>query len=152
MPGLRSAIAGLFLETPVRSQTLEGMAGRLAESGRSLEQRFVAAPDTPANREQLSHIIGIERWGQSRLQVPLGKPYVRDEYDGYRPPSGATWPELCAAFVEARSATVALAGQLGQAGVSPATYVPHNQIGEISVKSWLQYLNMHANFEGKRVK
>jgi len=149
--GLRETIANRFLEQPFKGLTAEQMAERLELAGRTLERTFAAATDNPDNRKLLSHITGIERWGQSRLQAALGAPLLMDEYDGYRPPREAGWAELQAAFHSTRQQTVAQARQLGQA-VSAGVKLPHNQFGPLTVRSWLRYLDIHASMEAKKLR
>jgi hypothetical protein len=149
--GVRASITNRFLEQPFRNLTAEQMAERLELDGRTLERTFAAAKDSPDNRKLLSHIGGIERWGQSRLQVALGAPLAMDEYDGYRPPREASWAELQDAFRSTRQQTVALAGQLDQP-VTSGVKVPHNQFGPLTVRSWLRYLDMHATWEAKKLR
>jgi hypothetical protein len=74
-----------------------------------------------------------------------------DEYDGYRPPREATWFALQDAFRTTRQETVALARQLDQA-VAAGVKAPHNQFGPLTIRSWLRYLDMHANLEAKKLK
>ncbi|MFZ2357822.1 MAG: hypothetical protein WA040_00620 [Anaerolineae bacterium] len=109
---LRESITNRFLERPFRNLSAAQIAQRLELDGRTLERTFAAAKDNEHNRKLLNHIIGIERWGQSRLRVALGEPLAMDEYDGYRPPRKASWSELQNAFRSARQQSVALADQL----------------------------------------
>jgi len=101
---------------------------------------------TERNYKRLNHIIGIERWGQQRLKVALGTPFVMDEYDGYRPPFGLSWNELQDMFNQTRLDTLALANRLNEQGAVQKT-VFHNTFGEISTTHWLYYLRVHANSE-----
>jgi hypothetical protein len=149
--GLRESITNRFLERPFRNLSAEQMAERLELNGRTLERTFAAASDSEHNRRLLSHITGIERWGQSRLRVALGEPLAMDEYDGYRPAAEASWAEVQDAFHDTRQHTVALARQLGPA-VDAGVHVPHNQFGPLTVRSWLRYLDIHANMEAKKLK
>jgi hypothetical protein len=149
--GLRQSITNRFLEQPFRRLTAEQMAERLELNGRTLERTFAAAKDSEHNRRLLSHITGIERWGQNRLQVALGAPLTMDEYDGYRPPREAGWAELQDAFRSTRQQTAALARQLGPA-VEAGVRVPHNQFGPLTLRSWLRYLDIHANMEAKKLR
>ncbi len=149
--GLRETITNRFLERPFRNLTAAQMAERLQLDGRVLERTFAAAQDSAANRQLLSHITGIERWGQSRLRVALGAALTMDEYDGYRPPQDADWTTLQDALRSTRQETVALAQQLGQA-VEAGVKIPHNQFGPLTVRSWLRYLDIHANLEAKKLK
>jgi hypothetical protein len=149
--GLRETITNRFLEQPFKSLTVDQMVERLELDGRTLERTFAAAKDNEANRKLLSHITGIERWGHSRLRVALGAALTMDEYDGYRPPREATWFALQDAFRTTRQETVDLARQLDQA-VAAGVKAPHNQFGPLTIRSWLRYLDMHANLEAKKLK
>ena len=148
---LRESITNLFLERPFRNLSAAQMAQRLELDGRTLERTFAAAKDNESNRKLLSHVSGIERWGQSRLRVALGEPLVMDEYDGYRPAAAVSWAELQDAFHSTRQQTVALAGQLDQP-VTSGVKVPHNQFGPLTLRSWLRYLDIHANMEAKKLR
>ena len=149
--GLRESITNRFLERPFRNLSAAQMAQRLELDGRTLERTFAAAKDSEHNRQLLSHVSGIERWGQSRLRVALGEPLAMDEYDGYRPAREASWAELQDAFRSTRQQTVALAGQLDQTVIG-GVKVPHNQFGPLTVRSWLRYLDIHANMEAKKLR
>ena len=148
---LTDAVSGLLLERPFKNKDMAEIAQELDLAGGRLKRTFAAAKDNPDNRRLLSHIVGMERWGQSRLRVALGEPLTMDEYDGYRPPRESTWPALQDAFSETRQQTVAVVQQLGKANVADVK-VPHNQFGPLSVRSWLRYLEMHANLEAKKLK
>ncbi|MBK9051377.1 MAG: DinB family protein [Chloroflexi bacterium] len=141
----------LFLEWPARRHTVRQMAQTLERSGIALSQRFAQLADNERNRQVLNHIIGIERWGQSRLRVALGDAFVPDEYNGYRPARESDWPTLKQQFTETRAQTTALAHELDKAGVTKRK-IRHNMYGEISVKGWLRYLNVHANLESKKMR
>lgn len=134
----------LIIERPARKKTLDDLIADLEATARTGQANLDAAADTPENREIARHVIGIERWGQRRLRVPLGEPAVHDEYDGYRPPENADIADLRAAFRETRKETLALAHRLIETDANGDTTVRHNQWGELSVRSWLYYLNFHA--------
>jgi hypothetical protein len=148
---LRESITNRFLERPWKNLSAEQMAQRLELDGRTLERIFAAAKDGETNRKLLSHITGIEHWGQSRLRAALGEPLVMDEYDGYRPPREAGWAELQDAFHSTRQQTVVLARQ-AEPGIVAGVKVPHNQFGLLTVRSWLRYLDIHANTEAKKLR
>lgn len=148
---MRKIIAFLFLEWPARRHTMAQMGETLARGGKALGQRFEKLSDSERNRQVLNHIIGIERWGHSRLRVALGEALVRDEYNGYRPARETDWPSLKQQFKETREVTIALAQQLDKAGMA-SRKVWHNMYGEITVKGWLRYLNVHANLESKKMR
>ena len=146
-------LIGLFRSTIAERQAkakgFDELAAELEASGRDLDARLDGIPDTAANREAIAHWAGIERWGQRRLQVPLGEPFVLDAYHGYRPDTEAGVQELRRALAQTRRETVALVQRLKEAGVDPATTVRHNDLGELSVRGWLAYLEQHPRQESK---
>lgn len=154
--GLKARIFGvvryLLFERSANKRTLDELADNFVEGGKGIRERISQKPDSKHNRDKLNHIIGIERWGQSRLKVALGETFIRDEHDGYCPPATASWHELKAAFDETRDNTVTIARQLAKANITPKTTVHHNDFGDMSVHGWLQYLNFHANQESKSIK
>lgn len=154
--GVRQRLFGLagtlFFERPATKLTLDELGARLGAGGEEVARRAAAAGDSPANRDRLAHIVGIERWGQRRLRTLLGEPPVRDEHDGYRPGADLAWDDLRAAFREAREQTRALAVALGRAGVPRGRTVPHNDFGPLSAGGWLLYLNGHATRESMRLR
>jgi hypothetical protein len=152
MPGIAGWIAGLVLERPVRDLSLSQMVDRLESAGERLAQRLGAASDSPANRSQLRHMVGIERWGHRRLCAVFGEPLVLDEYDDYRPAANLSWDKMRAAFRAARAETVALTRRLEAEGVDSRLTAPHNQWGPLTVRGWLRYLDIHANLEAKRIR
>lgn len=144
-------IASLIVEVPVRGKSLDQMIARLQEHGQFLEQQFASMPESKRNHSLMTHIIGIEKWGQQRLRVALGAPYVRDEYDVYRPAKDTPQRELSALFRETRAETVALARQVAASGVE-SVKAEHNQFGMLTAKGWLNYLDTHASFEAKKLQ
>lgn len=133
----------------------KGVAERLAEleaSQRRIVERLTIADDNEANRSQLRHIIGIERWGQRRLQVLAGERPVVDEYDAYCPEPATSWEDLKHKFVTTRQETIRLARDLAQDSAPVQDKALHNDFGPLSLGGWLQYLNSHANIESKRIK
>lgn len=144
MDKLFELVAGILLERPVRHKTLSEIRDELVLSGQKAQQHLATATATPENRETLRHVIGIERWGQNRLQVALGEPLVMDESEEYFPAGDTTWGTLREAFRETRRQTVALAAKLDRANIERALTIPHNQWGDLSVHGWLNYLKTHA--------
>lgn len=136
-------------ERHARGKGLDALADELEASGRGLDARMEGKPDTAMNREAIAHWVGIERWGQRRLRVPLGEPFVEDAYHGYRPDKEQGVEGLRRAFADTRAETVALARRLHEAGVDPATTVPHNDLGDLSVAGWLAYLVQHPEQESR---
>lgn len=145
---LKRAAVGFFFERPARKQNVTHWRQTLVDSGEMLNAFLATKTDSEQNRRVLSHIIGIERWGQRRLQVALGAPLLDDEYDGYRPPKERTWSELQADFAETRRETAVIAGKI----TTLDTQIHHNMYGDLSVRGWLRYLDMHANLEAKKLK
>lgn len=146
------AIASLILERPARKKTLTEFIAQLEASGGAIAARAAQAADTLGNREQLAHIAGIERWGQRRLRVFLGEPYVQDEYNGYRPAADLNYAQLQDFFRTTRQETVQIVRHIAEAKVPDAATVPHNFVGKLSVRAWLRYLDMHASTESKRIR
>lgn len=144
--------AGLFLERPARGKSYAELAQRLEEAGESIHTRLSGKSYSEFSHRVLSHIIGIERWGQSRLRVFLGAPLVQDEYNGYRPARDLPWDDLIGQFTATRSETIALAHALKDSSVTPDKTVPHNQFGPISARAWLRYLQTHASREILQVR
>ena len=142
----------LILERPGGKWTMAAWGEKLAASGESISHRLEKYPDSERNRQVLSHIIGIEQWGQSRLRVGLGEPFKEEEYDNYRPSRSRSWEQLKAEFRLARKRTVALAEALDDNQVDQFMKVKHNRYGMITLGAWLLYLDMHANLESKRMK
>ncbi len=154
--GLKTSIFGmiryLMFERSANKLTLDQLADNLAKDGSKIKERISKAPDNDRNRNQLIHIIGIERWGQSRLKVALGETFIRDEYDGYSPPVTASWNELRTAFHEMRDETVSITRELSKANITSERTVHHNDFGDMSLHGWLRYLTFHANQESRRIK
>jgi hypothetical protein len=152
MNPIRQLAVNLIWERPARKRDVAGHAKQLEQSGIELQQRLAASADSARNRKVLNHIVGIERWSQSRLRVTLGEPYLNDEYDGYRPAREATWQTLKEQFHQTRAETVSIAQEIGERGIDQSTTVNHNSYGPLSVRGWLRYMNLHANFEAKKIK
>lgn len=145
-------VAGLLLEKPTRGKSYTELSQQLEETGQRIEARLSGKRYSEFNHRVLTHIIGIERWGQSRLRVFLGNPFVQDEYNGYRPARDVPWDELVGQFTTTRSETVALACSLNDASVAPDAKVLHNQYGPLSARAWLRYLETHASREIMQVR
>ena len=148
--GVRESLTNAFLDRSFKGLSSDEAAERLAASGRALEAKWAGMSDTSEHRRLLRHIVGIERWGQSRLRVALGAPLAMDEYDDYQPPADAAWSELQAAFRDTRQQTIDLARQLIPAKAD--VKIPHNQFGKLTISSWLRYLDLHANMEAKKAR
>lgn len=149
---LRDVIVRLAVERPAKGRSTVDWADTLAASGAKLKERMVASADTPANCRQLRHIIGLERWGQRRMRVALGEPFINDEMDGYQPPVDLSLAELIDVFLNTRDETVQLARRCAADPRAESTLVRHNQLGPLSIRGWLQYLDLHANLEARRLR
>ncbi|MEO1443835.1 MAG: DinB family protein, partial [Chloroflexota bacterium] len=138
------AMAGyLFFDLPARNTPMEKFRADLEREGDKLSARFQSAGDTPRNHRSLTHIIGIEKWGQQRLKVALGEPFIDEEYDGYRPSQDTPWSDLADMFQQTRAETIALTEQLAAQPYDGK--IRHNSFGELTVGGWLKYLNGHAS-------
>jgi hypothetical protein len=144
--------AKLVFERPIKKLSLSELAAQLDQSGKQITDRLNICADVPANRRQLCHLIGIERWGQRRVRVAIGEPFLTEEYDHYRPSQESSWEELKAEWDLTRKASHALVQVLSEANVPADTKIEHNQYGPLSVKAWLRYLDDHASSTGRRIK
>lgn len=144
--------AQLVLEQSVRKLNLTDLIVQLEQSGKTITNRLKICPNTAPNRQLLCHLIGIERWGQRRLWVFLGEPYLSEEYDHYRPSAERPWEDLCVEWDTTRQNTLGLINELTPASPVKIDKVAHNQFGSLSIKAWLRYLDIHASGEGKRIK
>ncbi len=150
--GCRDILVRLVLERPATQQSISAWADALAASGAKLKTRMAASADTPANRRQIRHIIGLERWGQRRIRVALGEPFINDEMDGYQPPADLNLAKLINVFLNTRDETVHLARQCAADPRAETALVRHNQLGPLSIRGWLRYLDMHASLEALRLR
>ncbi len=144
--------ANLYLDRPARNKSYQELGDQLEVAGSKIMARLHQKKRTDFNHRVLTHIVGIERWGQSRLQVFLGQPLHMDEYNGYRPTRDVPWDQLVEQFGETRAQTVALAKEIAQKAVAPDQTVQHNQLGPMSARAWLRYLLTHASREIYQVR
>ena len=148
-----------LLGTLIRSITERNARGKsytdfqraLVKTGETVHGRFQDAADTAGHRQAGRHIVGIERWSQSRLRAALGEAYLRDEYDSYQPGEELDMSSLAQAFAETRQGTERILTELEAAGVPLSKTVPHNQLGEMTIGGWLSYIIAHAGRESKRL-
>jgi hypothetical protein len=124
------------MERPARKQGLKKLVQNLRDSGEAFQRDLERIEDKDTNRDQLRHIIAIERWGQRRLRVALGESFVKDENHAYKPSQETTWERLKEIMKATRDETLNLAGLLESADVKQT--VPHNQFGPLSVLAWLR--------------
>lgn len=147
-----SFAADLFFERPVKGKSYADLSRLLDDAGKSISARLDGKKHTEFNHRVLTHIIGIERWGQSRLRTLLGAPLIQEEYTAHRPPRDIPWADLIEQFRATRAESVALAAQLESASVGPDKTAPHNQFGPLTARGWLRYLRTHASREIMRVR
>lgn len=141
-----------MFERPARDKRYAELADDLEVGGERVLVRARRAKDVASAKDALRHIVGIERWGQRRLEVALGETFVRDEHHGYKPPADASWDGVLEDFASTRQRTVALARALSANPPEPAWRVEHNGLGALSARGWLRYLLSHAEFESRRVR
>ena len=140
-----------FMERRAKNSSFDELAQKLVDNGPILANQMAVATDTPANRAKAEHVIGIERWAQNRLKVALGNPLVIDEYTKYQPKNAKGFRELSSLFTKTRADTLKLVKQLKQADAGDMK-VRHNDMGDITVKTWLYYLSAHAARELGKIK
>ncbi len=141
------------LERPAARLSYTDLLQGLERGGLLLARRAARAADTDANRATLTHIIGIERWGQNRLRVALGqREFTRDEHHPYKPGAGASLRELQDLLSQTRAQTVDLARHLHAAPPRDDLTVEHNGLGPLTPRAWLRYLTQHADLESRRLR
>ena len=138
-------VAPSLMSGYLRQQSTEDLQNALEASGQRISQKLVEKHPYKFTYWNLRHIIGIEKWGQSRLRVALGEPFVFDEYDDYRPSNGLSWNELQDEFAQTRAETLALISEIRDNDSYHSYRILHNEFGELSVDSWLFYLRIHAD-------
>lgn len=145
--GVKQQLGPHAMTLLARGVSLEDLRNELEAVGNRMNQQLLDKMPSEYNYKQLNHIIGIERWGQSRLLVALGEQSLTmDEADDYAPQIGLSWNELQDIFAASRQQTVLLAERLIAADAAEVT-VLHNEFGEFTALNWLIYLRTHANSE-----
>ncbi len=144
---MRLGVSAL-IEGPGRRRSFDQLHAQFMQTGPRIEERIRNAHN-PNAEKTIRHIIGMERWGQRRLRTALGEPLVMDEHHPYKPDAGLGMEALLDAFQTTRQDTLALVRQLERSGFQGR--IPHNGLGPLTVKGWLQYLNMHADLESRRL-
>ncbi len=145
-------IIRFVIEKKAAKKKLNILQNDLRTSSQRVAERIRSAADTRENRGQASHLTGIERWAQPRLRVFLGDQLVQEEYNGYRPSQGLNMAAQARAFSETRTATLNLIAALEKAKIPDTQTVPHNDLGQLSLRGWLLYLESHANRESLGLK
>ncbi|AWN22385.1 DNA-binding protein [Deinococcus irradiatisoli] len=146
----KALVAGAVLEAPARRRRYAELRRGLNETGLRLEKRLAGADDTEANREVVRHIIGIERWGQARLEELLGADPVLGGHRPYRPADDLGLAQLRGLAALTRAQTGDLARRLE--AQAPVGRAKHDGLGPLSARAWLRYLTLHAEIEGRRLK
>lgn len=142
---ITQALAPTFIDWWVGDKSVDDLLTELDASGSRITQSLMDKTPTERNYRVLSHIIGIERWGQSRLTVLEGDPFVGGEYDPYRPPVGLSWNELQDQFKDTRAETLRIVKRIGDRPESPDYMTAlHNDFGELNLTAWAFYLRIHA--------
>lgn len=147
-----SALLRRYTEREAKKHTIAEWRSKLDESQQGLADRFARSPGSEANLRQARHVIGIERWGQRRLRSALGEPLDMGEYDPYSPDDLVKMTDLQEAFLTARAETLRVIDELQKAAIPPDHLIPHNDMGNLTVRGWLHYLNEHALREGMRIR
>jgi hypothetical protein len=145
-------VAPLFIENPAQKQSFAQLTLKLEQSQTLIADRITAASsqNLEKHRATIRHIIGIERWGTERLKVALGKPFKRDGQKDYHPNPNSDFSALLEDFNSTRLETLRVAKLVEQQ--NPNAKVEHNGFGELSMKGWLEYLNVHAAIESRKLR
>ncbi|MGB1285424.1 MAG: hypothetical protein ACPG7F_02730 [Aggregatilineales bacterium] len=150
MAFLRQIPVYFLLERPASSRDIPDFIQELADSGMRINQRIRACEHNDKNHRVVTHIIGIEKWSQSRLKVAAGADYRQDEYDVYRPPQDTRWDDMNDIFKTTRDDSLMIVENLPRN--NPGQKIRHNQFGEITIHAWIYYIYFHALQESKRLK
>ncbi|MFW5748570.1 MAG: hypothetical protein ACOCYT_03060 [Chloroflexota bacterium] len=132
-------------------ENLEKQLNALRDGQAAMLERVRAARENEENHRLITHIIGIERWGQARLTEALGSSPGEREYDSYRPSRDTPWAELPNLFVSTRMQTLDLGQQIQRAN-KMGMVVEHNDFGPLNMCGWLRYLALHASLESKKLR
>lgn len=136
-----------FYETAAKKHSYESLLQQLEENKQKVYERMSNARPSTFNRSRAAHVIGIERWGIQRLRVLLGEPLVIDEYDGYAPSEQLTMEQFAEAFMKTRAETMNVVRELQRRGVALTQTVKHNEVGDLSARGWIFYLENHMGRE-----
>lgn len=150
MNAVQGVLGRILFERQAKGKTGIQLAEDLERSGRELMARFQSAAETERNHRVVTHIIGIEKWCQLRVQVAQGAPFRDEEYTVHRPPQNTSWADLRAMFEQTRRESVALARSLSTTQLTQK--VRHNMYGEITTGAWIRYIYLHGNLESRRLR
>lgn len=149
---LLGSVIRFFLELQVANRSYDQVAQQLQSSQKSVSDRIFNASEKHNNHKLARHIVGMERWGQHRLRCALGEPLVMDDVDGYILKESHSGGHIAQDFDIARRETLALVQVLSSTAGIEKQKVHHNELGPLSVKGWLMYLNAHAEIESKKLR
>lgn len=149
---LKSLALRKVVQEPAHRKRYAELADELYVSGERVRLRLERARGTAEQARVLRHIVGIERWGQRRLRAAFGESLDANGHHAFKPPQGLSWAELKEAFLSARTGTVALARELSEHPPEGDFTVTHDEHGPLSARAWLRYLQLHAEFESRRVR
>lgn len=133
-----------------RGKSDQDLVSELNASGMRINQQLSTIYPSKKNYALLRHIIGIEKWGQNRLAVALGEPFVADEYNDYRPARDLSWNELQDQFTQVRAQTVAHAEAVRDRRAG-GRLIPHNSYGDLTPAMWMTFLRVHADIELRKM-
>jgi hypothetical protein len=136
-----------FYERKAKNESYADLQERLHRNELAVYKRMMNATDFAHNHKTSAHVIGIERWGAHRLRVLLGEPLIVDEYDGYAPSAELSMPALAEEFKQTREATIALVSELQSKGVALTETVLQNDLGDMSLRAWIFYIENHTGRE-----
>ncbi len=145
-------VAPLFIENPAQKQSFAQLTLRLEKSQGEIADRIngVKARNLERHRATMRHIIGIERWGTERLKVALGEAFKPDGQKDYHPDPNTDFAALLEDFNNTRLETLRVAKLVEQQ--NPNAKIEHNGLGELSIKGWLAYLNIHSSMESQKLR
>lgn len=149
---LAKAFRVLMIDRQAGNKSVSDLMTDLGASKERILAQVANASDIEGHREKMAHVVGIERWSQSRIKVALGESFIQEEYDGYRPDVSKSLADLTQDFAQTRDETLAIGEQLKAVDGVEEQSVAHNDMGDMRIRSWLQYLEIHAPFELKKVK
>ncbi|MEM7029987.1 MAG: hypothetical protein AAF629_10515 [Chloroflexota bacterium] len=140
-----------MIDRQAKNKDVAELRQQLVENKKMLTDKLAVATDSEENRQQIRHVIGIERWAQSRLKVVLGEPFKQEEHDGYLPANNKPVANLAQVFDETRQETLTIAQQLAEVSSVETQVVNHNAMGAMTVRSWLQYIDTHGTYELRKL-
>jgi len=150
MNAVQGILGRILFERQAKNKTGIQLADDLERSERNLTSRFQSVAETERNHTVVTHIIGIEKWCQFRIQVAQGAPFREEEYTVHRPPKNTSWADLRAMFEQTRRESIALAR--GLSSTQLVQKVRHNMFGEITTGAWMRYIYLHSNIEARRLR